>query len=219
MTAARSVFTILGFVCAMVPARASLTFQTTSTTFTTDADNDGLTVSSANDFGSVSGATYTDMTTGVEFLAFSGNGSTAETFLTTSGELETANGSADSIEVMFPTGVYGFAINFTTPSNSGLNLCVDPNTTFSNCDSGGTFVTQNGSAFIGTINDNPTPAQQVTTLWLHNEGGSNAGIDITSYEIATEESMGGGEAPECTTLTSLGTGLIGLAALRRRKRS
>jgi hypothetical protein len=53
----------------------------------------------------------------------------------------------------------------------------------------------------------------MTTIWLNQLTSGN--IDLTSFEIATQ---GESQAPDPGTWLTLGTGLIFIAALRRRTR-
>lgn len=205
----------------MVPAMASFSYQSTQSAFTTQATTtDALIVSALitftaadlTTFGSVTDDEYLDPTLGVEFLAFNSAGATNEAFTVSGGTLDTQD--AGSIEVIFPASTYGLAFNFTTTYTYD-NLCVDASpSSFSTCDSGGTFITSGGSGFIGALNDNPLAT--LTTLWLHPASGGNADTDIQSFEIAT---MGdSSSAPETSTMLSLGIGLILLGALRHWRR-
>lgn len=213
MSVTRFVFTVLGLVAIVVPARASLTFQSSQTSFTTDADSAGLTVSSEftftggtfSSFDGVSDAEYTVQ--GVEFVLFNSSGSTAENWGSQSGgTLDVPNGLNDAIEVIFPSNVYGFGFNFTT--SSGLEtVCVDPTTAFSNCDSGGTAA----PGFIGTLSTTPSLAQ-ITNLWIHPL--ASGSTDLSNFELATQSEA---STPEATTTLLLGSGLILLALVRRRR--
>jgi hypothetical protein len=224
MNMTRLTIFILGLTAAVVPAGASLSYQSSQTTFSNQATvTDDLTLSSLitftgvlSQFGSVANDEYVDPTTGVEFIAFNSNGTANKAFSSVSGGvLSTALNQGDTIEVILPAGVYGVAANFTTAFPSGVTLCMDPTSaSFSSCDSGGTFIVDGGSGFVGTLNDNPTPAP-MTTIWLNPEGGSEAGTDLQSFEIATQ---GDAEAPEVATMLMLGSGLIFIALLRRRTR-
>jgi len=201
-------------------ARGSITYQTSQASFTTQATvTDDLTVSSLITFtgtltelAGVANDEYIDPTTGIEFLAFSQSGSTHEAFASTSGNvLQTAAG--DSIEVIFPSSVdYGFAFNFTTTSTFET-LCVDTSTgSFGTCASGGTTITSGNSGFIGALNDNPTPAALVS-LWLHPQGGADDETSLQSFDVATQDT------PETATKVLIGSGLIVINLLRRRRKT
>jgi hypothetical protein len=212
---------ILGLGVIAGSARASITYSTTQANFNNKATtNDGLTVSSPITFtgaltelggSGVADDEYIDPTTGVEFLAFNSSGSSNVAFASvTSGVLNTQAGLGSSIEVIFPTGVdYGFAFNFTTAWSGGENLCIDPNTTFNSCASGGTYIASGGSGFIGAINDNPTPAP-LTSVWLALSASGSAGTDLQNFEVAG--------VPEGSTNLLIGSGLIGIYLLHRRRR-
>jgi hypothetical protein len=220
MTATRLRIFILGFTAIAIPARASLSFEASQSTFTNQATTtDGLVVSSLftftgslTQFGSVANDEYIDSTTGVEFIAFNGTGTANKAFAPISGgDLNTVANQGDAIEVILPAGTYGLAFNFTTAFSSGDNLCVD--TTVSGC-SGGAFIAQNGSGFVGTLNDNPTP-DMLTTIWMHPT--TSAGTNLQSFETATQTQD---SAPDAGTMFTLGSGLILIALkLRRYKNS
>jgi hypothetical protein len=229
MKKARLTIFILGLSAGIVPARASLTYYCSNgcggstAQFTTQATvTDGLSLSSLVDFtgaltqfGSVANDEYIDSTTGVEFIAFNASGTTNKAFAGVSGgNLNLTASSGDSIEVILPASTYGIGFNFTTAFSNGETLCLDPTTSaFSSCDSGGTFITQSSSGFVGTLNDNPAPAP-FTTIWLNAQNaGSGASTDLQSFEIATQT-----EAPDAATGLTLGTGLILISLLYRRVR-
>lgn len=222
MTRPRFTIFILGLAAAMVPARASLTYQASQTSFSNQATvTDGLTLTSLITFtgtlSEVSGVAndeYVDPTTGVEFLAFSSNGTTHKAFASVSGgDLNLPASSGDSIEVILPVTTYGFAANFTTTFSPYESLCMDVSTsTFNTCASGGTVTLANTSGFVGTLDDNPTPSP-FTTIWLHPQSSGSAGTDLQSFELGTQD-----PAPDPATMLTLGAGLIFLALLRRRPR-
>jgi hypothetical protein len=210
-------------------ARATITYQTSLATFGTQASvTDGLTVSSPITFtgslcstapscaNGVIGDEYVDTTTGIEFLAFNGSGSSNVAFASvTGGVLNTTAGLGDSIEVIFPTSVdYGFAFNFTT-AWSFETFCIDTTTAFSNCASGGTSISSGNSGFIGAINDNSTPAF-MPTIWLALGTSGSAGTDIQSFEVATQSAQSA--VPEGPTNLLIGSGLSALYWLHRRRR-
>lgn len=190
---------------------------------------DGLTLSSLITFtagnltttaGGPTNDEYLDPTTGIEFLAFDGSGTTNEAFASVaSGVLNTVASSGDTIEVIFPTGVdYGFAFNFTTAYSSGVDFCVDTSPgTFGACSSGGTYIGQNGAGFIGALNDYMAPPAPLTAVWLNPDPGFSimAGTDLQSFEVATQA---GDDAPEGSTNLLIGSGLIGIYLLHRRRR-
>jgi PEP-CTERM motif-containing protein len=226
MTRPRFTIFILGLAAAIVPARASLTYQASQTSFSNQATvTDGLTLTSLitftgtlSEFGSVTNDEYIDPTTGVEFIAFNGTGTTNKSFTVSGGDLNLPASSGDSIKVILPTGTYGFAANFTTTFSPYESLCMDVSTsTFSTCASGGTVTFANTSGFVGTLDDNPTPAT-FTTIWLHPQSSGSAGTDLQSFEIAELPADPSSGVPDPATMLTLGAGLIFLALLRRRPR-
>jgi hypothetical protein len=216
MTLARLTIFILGLTAATIPARASLTYYSSQSTFENQATvTDALTVSSLitftgtlSEYGSVANDEYIDLTTGVEFIAFNGTGTTNKAFTVSGGVLNTPAG--DTIEIILPAGTYGVGTYFTTTDSNGETVCMDPTTSvFNSCYSGGTFIPNGGSGYVGTLNDNPTPAT-MTTIWLNQLTSGN--IDLTSFEIATQ---GESQTPDPGTWLTLGAGLILIAGLRR----
>jgi hypothetical protein len=216
---------VLGLGAMAGMARGSTTYQGSQLTFASQATTtDGLTLSSLITFTgtltelagtSVPGDEYLDPTTGVEFLAFNGAGMANVAFASVSGgKLSTQNG--DAIEVIFPSGVdYGFAFNFTT-AYSFETLCVDASpASFPSC-AGSAFITSGNSGFIGALNDNPTPAAPLVSLWLHPQS-AGPDTDLQSFEVATQ-AAGPPAVPETRTMLLIGSGLILIHQLRRRQK-
>src|SRR5271167_5011694 len=89
----------LGLASIAIPARATISYQTTQTAFYNEATTiNGLTVSpslitfSGSNLTEVAGVAndaYLDPTTGIEFLAFNSTGTTHVAFAVTSGVLTT----------------------------------------------------------------------------------------------------------------------------------
>jgi hypothetical protein len=223
MTATRLRIFILGFTAIVIPAKASLSFETSQSAFTNQATTiDGLVVSSLftftgtlTEFGSVANDEYIDGTTGVEFIAFKGNGSgtgiTNEPFTLSGSNLNTRLSQGDAIEVILPAATYGLAINFT--SSVQVTYCMDlSSATFSTCD-GSAFILAGASGFLGTLSDNPTLAT-LTTIWLHPASSGSPAVDLQSFQIATEASV-----PDAATMLTLGSGLILIALQLRRRKS
>lgn len=196
-----------------------MTYQSSSSSFTTEAvTTDGLTLSglitfTASGLTTVAGVTddeYVDSADGIEFFAFGSNGTTHESFTVSDGTLYTSGG--DSIEIVFTSPIYGFGFNFTTTFSSGDNLCEGTaEGGGGNCD-GNVFISENGSGFMGALNDNPLPAATLPTLWLYPLA-TAADTDIESYEFGSEAST-----PEAGTMLTLGSGLVLISLLRRRAR-
>ena len=211
----------LGLASIAIPARATISYQTTQTAFYNEATTiDGLTVSpslitfSGSNLTEVAGVAndeYLDPTTGIEFLAFNSFGTTHVAFAVTSGVLTTPN-SGDVIEVIFPSGIDGFAFNFTT-TYTYETLCIDSSTgTFGSCASGGTTVVPPSSVFIGAINEGPLTT--LPSLWLHSQSGA-ANTDLQNFEVGAQA-----ETPEVATMVLIGTGLVAIkfaGSMRRRR--
>jgi hypothetical protein len=215
---------MLGLASIAIPARATISYQSTQGSFSFQAGTtDGLTVSptlitftgtglteSTVGTGNVAGDEYLDSATGVEFLAFTSNGMTPVAFASvTGGALETTPGAGDAIEVLLPSGTDGFAFNFTASSFD--NLCIDFSvSTFSTCANGGATA----PSFSGLLNDGPPST--LPTLWIH-PGSFSPGTDLQNFEVATESPV-----PESSTMFMIGGGLVAmkaLGAIRRRRLS
>ncbi len=206
---------MLGLVSIAGSAKATISYQGSQVSFSGQAGTDGLAVSSLSTFsgalttdGFVTGDEYLDPTTQIEFLAFNGSGSAAQSFNLSGGTLSVTNGN--TIEIVLPAGVdFGFAFNVTTPSSPFLNLCED--ITVAGC-SGNAVVVPPASGFIGAISDIPT-VTALTTIWLHPASGSPT-ITLQSFEVAT---LASSATPDGPTMLLIGGGLIVLHLLRRRR--
>jgi|HubBroStandDraft_1064217.scaffolds.fasta_scaffold219639_1 hypothetical protein len=218
---------VLGLGLLSGSAQATISYQASQPSFSTKATvTDGLILSSLITFTAGNLTTinaiacgcsddeYIDPTTGIEFLAFNGSGTSNVAFASvTGGVLNTAANQGDSIEVIFPTGVdFGFGFTFATTFSSGDNLCVG--TTLGNC-SDNPFASQSGSAFVGALNDNPTPTS-LSAIWLFPLNGASPNTDIQSFEVATQTTQSA--TPEVPTLILIGAGLVVFRLLRRRRR-
>jgi hypothetical protein len=221
MIKGRVLFPILGLLCAVGTARASMSYQASSSTFATKAGTtDGLTIGSLITFdaanlvtvGTVSDDEYVDAADGIDFYLFGSNGTTQESFTVTGGVLLPllSGNNGDTIEIVFTSAVYGLGFNFTTTNSTGDNLCLDTSVTGCN---GNVFASNGGSSFIGALNDNPGPAAALPALWIHPLSGS-ANTEIESYEFATGDSA----TPEVRTMLTLGVGLLLVGLLKVRGR-
>lgn len=119
-----------------------------------------------------------------------------------------------SFHVTLPTGVTAFGVNlFNSNSSSPSSYTVSVlGTPF-------TAPTLNlpTPAFFGVTSDTAIPTVDLT---LASTGGSYAFLD--NFQWGTSQVTGGGgggEAPEASTLLMIGTGLVGLALIRKRTRA
>lgn len=209
----------LGLASVVIPARASLTYQSSASTFDNQVTvTDGLTLGTAITFtsadlkttGTVTDDEYLDTTDGIEFIAFNSSGTANEAFTVSGGTLHTASGSGDAIEIIFTNpSIDGLGVTFTTTWSNGDNLC--EGTTNGSC-AGNVYVSENGSGFMGALNDSPLPATSLPTLWLHTDTGS-ADTDLESFVLAEPQA-----APEVRTMLMMGFGLVAIGLLHRRRR-
>jgi hypothetical protein len=210
----RTILVSIMGISALIPASATISYQSSQPTFVIQAGTDSLAVSSLVTFtGALSTLVttndqYIDPLTNLEFLAFN-SGGTPISFASITGNTLIASGGSQ-VEIVFPAGIdFGFAFNFTT--GTFLTLCED--TTPSGC-SGSAFVISPASGFIGAISDTPTNTP-LTALWLHAQSGS-ATINIQSFEVATQNVA---STPDGPTWLLIGSGLIVLPLLHRRRRA
>ncbi len=219
MAKGRLVFPILGLLCAGWPAQASLSYQTSESSFSNRATvTDGLTLSSLITFtsadlmtvGGVTDDEYVDITDGIEFFAYNSNGTTPESFTVSNGTLYAGDG--DSIEIVFTSAsIDGFGFSFTTTASSD-NLCEGLNVGGGGNCSNNVFISNGGTGFMGALNDSALPATSLPTLWLYPLT-SSPDTDLEGYYLAGPAD----EAPEGGTLITLGCGLVVVGTMRMRK--
>lgn len=202
----------LGLAAVVFPARASLTYQSSASTFDSQATvTDELTLSSTISFtGSLSDSNseYIDAADGIDFIALNGNASGSGSFTLSDGELQA--GLGDKIEIEFTSSSIvgiGFAVSSTT--NSVVVSCLDTN--HSSC-SGSSNIPNGGTAFVGALNDNPLPATGLPTLFIYPQSQSDE-ITLDSFVLAEPEST-----PEVRTMLMLGAGLMMIGLLHRKRR-
>ncbi|HLX45150.1 MAG TPA: hypothetical protein VKR43_17005 [Bryobacteraceae bacterium] len=187
-------------------AGATTTFYTDQSLF--NAATSGLTFQTISDFASSelsSSAPLTDPSTGVIFsdqIGFSSNLGVVNT-----STLKVNSGFSMGIQV--PSTYVAYWFDIVTLSQNGL-VTVSSTSPSSNAP-----ITTPGNpgtlTFYGVVTDTAVGGLQLA--------GAN-GIEIANFNVASAASGGGGggdsEAPEATTMLTIGTGLILLRALRRR---
>jgi hypothetical protein len=193
---------------AALPAGATTTFYVGAageTQFNLDLITRGLTVGSLIDFtGESSGLTLNDI--GPSLVDFTGSSS-----IFVDGSMITLNGTSAVLQVSLPSDVY--AIGMYISSATG-------NKTWSYGPSGGTIALTASTTFFGAMST--TPLAALPTLTLSGPVGASTGINVFNFELGTVSGGGGGggsETPEPSTLVLLGSALIVLPVLARRKRT
>ena len=235
MTVTRLSIFILGLSTAIVPARASLSFYcgsgcaSASSQFTTDSTTAGLSITSVASFSTTNlGGTpinteYLDPSL-VDFFSYTASGSNvgALTAFRDPTASNTTLAPKTFLEITLPANVFSFALNITQILNSTpLVFCLEDESPFSSSDCNAlsaqdqqvTVTSNTDTEFIGVIS-----TTALTTLWI---GGLNGGnVDVQNFEFGTQSGSqggGGGDAPDVGTMLTLGSGLVLLAALHRRR--
>jgi hypothetical protein len=198
---------------AALPAGATTTFYVGSageTQFDADLITRGLTLGALIDFtGESSGFTITDV--GPTLVDFTGSSS-----ITVNGaDITLSGGSNTVLQISLPSDVYaiGMFISGITPGDR----------TWTYGPSGGTMALNvNNTIFFGAMSTTPLAALPTLTL-TGPTGAGTYGINVFNFELGTVVSGGGGsgggsEAPEPSTFALVGSGLMALPWLARRKR-
>jgi hypothetical protein len=120
------------------------------------------------------------------------------------------------LEISLPANVFAVAFNITEILNSiPITFCLENEASFSatNCssptalDQQVTVSSSTDTEFIGAVS-----TTALTTLWIGPLNGSG-NVDVDNFEFGTQS-----ETPEATTGLTLGSGLIAISLLHRRKR-
>ncbi|MGD1096283.1 MAG: hypothetical protein ABSB35_30360 [Bryobacteraceae bacterium] len=153
---------------------------------------------------------YIDPVSGTDFLDYGSNGSTIDGFtnFTGTGPLQTFVGG-DVIEVTLPANVYAFETNIQVASAGGV--CIETSSAYTHsCSGDNVFLSSNTDAEpVGVVSTVP-----ITTMWFAAPSGSKLQLD--NFEIG-EPMSDPADTPEVATMIMIGTGLISLGVMRRRK--
>jgi hypothetical protein len=162
---------------------------------------------------------YTDVATGVEFLGFNKSGLTtgSTNCLTVSGTLSASNNgsgagcntaSGEVIEIILPANIVGIELNI---SGAGT-YCVDPAATFGalDCNNFPTVTSSSDVEFVGLVSATP-----LSTIWVGGFNQTSPTVAINTFEVFSNQSS---VTPEGPTNLLIGSGLIALCWLHRRRR-
>ena len=117
-----------------MPARASFSYYTSSSTFETAATTAGDTLSGVLDFatppgliafGSVANSEYIDPATGVEFIGYGGNQTTVQPLSLSGTTLQDGPNSitsGNSLEIILPANVFALGFTLATTSAGTVGL-------------------------------------------------------------------------------------------------
>lgn len=214
---------MLGLVGLMGPASASTVIycnqsavcgSNNETAFNTVATTDGL------DFGSgfesflsngdyTAGLTSADSITGLDFYAYN---NTTQDGVTVTGNVLQQNvyGGNTSIETVLPTGlIYAYAFNISVASGSAfpcIELISGPPVTGGACNNQLNISSSSDTEFVGVISTTP-----LTDVFVGTYSGSPGDLQIKDFEL------GQAQTPEVSTLLLIGTGLITLRLVHRRR--
>jgi hypothetical protein len=153
--------------------------------------------------------------TGVDFFAFSNNNLTPVALTIVSSTLRntTANSGSNgsTLRVDLPTDVRAIGLHLTALTTG--NFCFEaPGTTACGHTSEGQIQITGGSTyFFGIISDAAIDSFQIRTRT------TNSFLAVQNFAVGLEGG-GGGEVPEPSTMALLGSSLIALPFLARRKR-
>ncbi len=169
----------------------------------------GLTFPSPISFSAganLSGAAYTDPTTGIVITAWNGLNNPGSASVNASNALVNTNSGANTgFEITLPANVFAFSFNYSSVSSLNGALAVNStNLSASN------FSVFGYSGYVSIISDTA-----LTSLFF----GANSGgpITLNNFQPGTGGGGGGGATPEPSTILLLGSGLIGMLWVRRRR--
>ncbi|MEO5924968.1 MAG: PEP-CTERM sorting domain-containing protein [Bryobacteraceae bacterium] len=190
---------------AALPAGATTTFYVGAageTAFGADALTRGLTIGGLTDFaGQTSGTSILDVgSTGVDF--------TGSSSILVDGTVITLSAGSAVLQISLPGDVYAIGMYIQGTAT---------NKTWTYGPSGGTVVLNNTTTtFFGAMSTTPLAALPTLTL---TGPGTTTGVTVLNFELGTvAPTGGGGEVPEPSTLALMGSALIALPLLARRKR-
>ena len=212
----------LALVGLAVPASATITFTYCSSgcsstggsfsSWQSATGSSGLVFSGAPitfSAGGLSSGVYTDGT-GTGFTGYSNATNTDNLTLSGTALAQTINGPNSGIQINLPTNTYAFAMIITTVSGFGSPF-VELNDRILNNSNYSMVVPSGGTPeFFGFLSDTA-----ISSLFIGNMG-AGGNVQINSFELGS--AGGGSSAPETSSVVLLGSGLMVLGFLRRRRR-
>jgi hypothetical protein len=156
--------------------------------------------------------TYTDSVSGTEFIDDNSAGTSisSEGFNSPIGAGLKIFTPGETIEVTLPANVYAFSTSIQDSSTGGI--CVETGSSFSrsSCSTDVFLPTANTAGFIGVVSASP-----ITTVWLGAPSGGQ--IQLNNFQIGEQGPSDPPDTPEIATMIMIGTGLISLGVMRRRR--
>lgn len=155
--------------------------------------------------GGLSGGVYTDPS-GTVFTGYSG--ASIDTLMSVSGGslLEGNNGTGTGIEIKLPANTYAFAMDITTVSGFGSPV-VEPGDHNVNNSNYGILIPTGGSVqFFSIVSSTP-----ISELFV-GPTSSSGRLQINDFELGESS-----PTPEVSTIVLIGSGLVVLGLLRRRR--
>jgi hypothetical protein len=208
----------LALTLSAVPSSATITYSYCSSgcsassggsyaTWQTAPGSSGLTFSmSPLTFapGGLNAGVYTDGT-GTIFTGYNGANTSA---LNVSGTalVQSVGGSGSGIQLTLPANTYAVAFVITVVSGFANPLVEIGDRNLNNANYQIVIPSSSSPQFFAIVSDTP-----LTSLFVGNNGSGGA-LQINSFELGQQTA-----APEVSTLALIGSGLVGISFLRRRR--
>lgn len=220
MTIRHAAISVLALAILAIPARATIQYSYCSSgcsstggsfaSWQTAPGSSGLNFSmSPLTFapGGLSGGIFTD-TTGAVFTGYSN--ATTTNSLTVSGTslAQTVNGGNSGIEVALPANTYAVAFMLVTVSGFGSQQIVLNGRDVFSTNYSISVPNASSPQFFGILSDTP-----IASIFVGNLGNLDGKVQINSFELGQAS-----PTPEVSSMLLIGSGLIAIATLGRRRR-
>jgi hypothetical protein len=175
------------------PGSAGLTFSMSPLTFAPAGLSSGV---------------FTD-TTGAVFTGYSNSTTTNALTLNGTALAQTTNGTNSGIDVALPANTYAVAFMLATVSGFGSQQVVLNGRDVFSTNYSITIPNATSPQFFGILSDTP-----ITSIFVGNLGNLDGRVQINSFELGQSA-----PTPEGSSLLLIGSGLVLIAMMRRRRRS